>query len=51
MWPEDAKRAGAAVVATEGSDYPNQVNNSLLFLQSSGDVWMLEPGQYLIQWS
>jgi malate dehydrogenase (oxaloacetate-decarboxylating) len=31
MWPEDAKRAGAAVVATGRSDYPNQVNNSLLF--------------------
>lgn len=29
--PEDAKRAGAAVVATGRSDYPNQVNNSLVF--------------------
>lgn len=29
--PEDAKRAGAAVVATGRSDYPNQVNNSLAF--------------------
>ena len=29
--PEDAKRAGAAVIATGRSDYPNQVNNSLVF--------------------
>ncbi|MCA9366102.1 NADP-dependent malic enzyme [Candidatus Kaiserbacteria bacterium] len=29
--PEDAKRAGAAIVATGRSDYPNQVNNSLAF--------------------
>ena len=29
--PEDAKRAGAVVVATGRSDYPNQVNNSLVF--------------------
>jgi len=29
--PEDAKLAGAAVVATGRSDYPNQVNNSLAF--------------------
>ena len=29
--PEDAKQAGAAIVATGRSDYPNQVNNSLAF--------------------
>lgn len=29
--PEDAKKAGAAVIATGRSDYPNQVNNSLVF--------------------
>lgn len=29
--PEDAKAAGALVVATGRSDYPNQVNNSLAF--------------------
>lgn len=29
--PEDAKLAGALVVATGRSDYPNQVNNSLAF--------------------
>jgi malate dehydrogenase (oxaloacetate-decarboxylating) len=28
MWPWDAKEAGAAVVATGRSDFPNQVNNS-----------------------
>ncbi len=31
MWPDDAKAAGAAIVATGRSDFPNQVNNSLLF--------------------
>ncbi len=31
IWPEEAKEAGASVVATGRSDYPNQVNNSLLF--------------------
>jgi malate dehydrogenase (oxaloacetate-decarboxylating) len=29
--PEEAKAAGARVVATGRSDYPNQVNNSLVF--------------------
>ena len=29
--PQDAKDAGAAVIATGRSDYPNQVNNSLVF--------------------
>jgi malate dehydrogenase (oxaloacetate-decarboxylating) len=29
--PEDARLAGAAVIATGRSDYPNQVNNSLAF--------------------
>jgi malate dehydrogenase (oxaloacetate-decarboxylating) len=29
--PEEAKQAGAVVVATGRSDYPNQVNNSLCF--------------------
>ena len=31
MWPADARAAGAEVVATGRSDFPNQVNNSLLF--------------------
>ncbi len=31
MWPEEAEKAGAAVVATGRSDFPNQVNNSVLF--------------------
>ena len=31
MWPVDAKTAGAEIVATGRSDFPNQVNNSLLF--------------------
>ncbi|MCR4333680.1 MAG: NADP-dependent malic enzyme [Patescibacteria group bacterium] len=29
--PEDARRAGAAVIATGRSDFPNQINNSLVF--------------------
>ncbi len=31
IMPEDAKAAGAAVVATGRSDYPNQINNALVF--------------------
>jgi malate dehydrogenase (oxaloacetate-decarboxylating) len=31
IWPWEAKSAGAAVVATGRSDFPNQVNNSLGF--------------------
>jgi malate dehydrogenase (oxaloacetate-decarboxylating) len=31
VWPHVARDAGAAVVATGRSDFPNQVNNSLVF--------------------
>jgi malate dehydrogenase (oxaloacetate-decarboxylating) len=31
IMPEEAKKAGAAVIATGRSDYPNQINNSLAF--------------------
>jgi malate dehydrogenase (oxaloacetate-decarboxylating) len=31
VWPEVATEAGAAIVATGRSDFPNQVNNSLIF--------------------
>jgi len=31
IWPDIATAAGAAVVATGRSDFPNQVNNSLVF--------------------
>jgi malate dehydrogenase (oxaloacetate-decarboxylating) len=31
IWPWEARGAGAAVVATGRSDFPNQVNNSLVF--------------------
>ena len=31
IMPEDARRAGAMVIATGRSDFPNQVNNSLVF--------------------
>ena len=29
--PEEAKKAGAMVIATGRSDYPNQINNALVF--------------------
>ena len=31
IWPEEAIAAGAAIVATGRSDFPNQVNNALCF--------------------
>ena len=31
MWPWDAKEAGARVIGTGRSDFPNQINNSLGF--------------------
>jgi Malic enzyme len=31
IWPYDAKSAGAKIVATGRSDFPNQINNSLVF--------------------
>ncbi len=31
IWPDVARSAGAAIVATGRSDFPNQVNNSLVF--------------------
>ncbi len=31
IWPEDAKNNGARIVATGRSDFPNQINNSLVF--------------------
>lgn len=31
IWPSEAKKAGVRIVATGRSDFPNQVNNSLMF--------------------
>ena len=31
IWPWEAKKAGARIVATGRADFPNQVNNSLVF--------------------
>ena len=31
IWPEEAKKGGAAVVGTGRSDFPNQINNVLAF--------------------
>ncbi len=45
IWPWEAKEAGARVVATGRSDFPNQVNNSLVFpaiLRGALDVMATE---------
>jgi malic enzyme len=31
IWPDTARKAGVRIVATGRSDFPNQVNNSLVF--------------------
>jgi len=31
IWPDEARAAGASVVGTGRSDFPNQINNSLVF--------------------
>ena len=31
IYPDDAKKAGAYIIATGRSDFPNQINNSLVF--------------------
>jgi malate dehydrogenase (oxaloacetate-decarboxylating) len=31
IWPDEARAAGVAVVGTGRSDFPNQINNSLVF--------------------
>jgi malate dehydrogenase (oxaloacetate-decarboxylating) len=31
IWPDDARKAGAGVVATGRGDFPNQLNNSVVF--------------------
>jgi malate dehydrogenase (oxaloacetate-decarboxylating) len=31
IWPDEARQAGARIVGTGRSDFPNQVNNSLVF--------------------
>jgi len=31
IWPDEAKKAGVKIVATGRSDFPNQVNNSVIF--------------------
>ena len=35
IMPDEAKAGGAAVVGTGRSDYPNQINNVLVFRDSS----------------
>jgi malate dehydrogenase (oxaloacetate-decarboxylating) len=31
IWPEEAKKSGARIVATGRGDFPNQINNSMVF--------------------
>ena len=31
IFPDDAKKEGAYIIATKRSDFPNQTNNSLVF--------------------
>ncbi len=31
IWPEEAREAGAKIIATGRGDFPNQVNNSIIF--------------------
>jgi len=43
IFPNLAKEAGAAVVGTGRSDFPNQINNVLAFPASSVALWMCAP--------
>ncbi|HEV2316493.1 MAG TPA: NADP-dependent malic enzyme [Thermoplasmata archaeon] len=62
IWPAAAHAAGAAVVATGRGDFPNQVNNSLVFpsvfrgvldarARSIPDAIVLEAAQELARWT
>ncbi len=62
IWPADAHAAGAAVVATGRGDFPNQVNNSLIFpcvfrgvldarARSISDEIVLAAARELAQWT
>ena len=41
--PKEAKEAGSKVIGTGRSDFPNQINNVLLFQVYSEALLMLEP--------
>ena len=43
IMPDLAKKAGAKVVGTGRSDFPNQVNNVVAFLESSAALWKDAP--------
>ena len=43
IMPDEAKAAGAAVVGTGRSDFPNQINNVLAFPVFSAEPWMFVP--------
>lgn len=43
IMPEDAREAGASVIGTGRSDFPNQVNNVLAFLVFSAERLMCVP--------
>ncbi len=40
IFPDEAIEAGAKVVGTGRSDFPNQINNVLVFLEFSVEHWM-----------
>ena len=50
IWPWDAKAAGARIVATGRSDFPNQVNNSLGFPGIFRGVPTCAPGLSPTRW-
>lgn len=43
IYPEEAKKAGARIIATGRSDFPNQINNVLAFPESSEEPSMQKP--------
>ena len=42
IFPDEAQKGGAKVIATGRSDYPNQINNVLAFQEYSGALSMSE---------
>ena len=43
IMPDEARAAGARIVGTGRSDFPNQVNNVIAFPASSRALWREEP--------
>lgn len=45
IMPDEAKRGGAAVVGTGRSDFPNQINNVMVFPGIFKARWPCGPGR------